>query len=287
MLTSLLPGLRDLRAPLVSGSLVLFSSVLLLGGHLDDLSAPTGRSERLDALLAWIGRPGLTAAALIGAYLIGSIVTSVSRRVLVSWSVSTFQKFDRDRGERFRDALSGGEPDSSALALQVAHEASGGVTTHSWSLPRMFPYSTGALSSFAVELKRFVQTGQYLRQWSSQASSGLLYRLLTDTFMDGPRRLRLASPDLYADFDRLQSEAELRDSLLLPVPLVAVSVLLNSSLSAAVEAAIGIMLAGLLAVLSIQARIYDRKSNSLLLGTLSDHTISVAALDPIDWAPRR
>lgn len=83
LLSSLLPGLRRLRAPLVSGVLLLLAAALLLHRHLEGVAQESDRSTTFDSLLQWIGRPGLVAGTLILAYLIGSVLLSAVRVLIL------------------------------------------------------------------------------------------------------------------------------------------------------------------------------------------------------------
>jgi hypothetical protein len=89
-ITQLLPGLRDVRGPLIAGYLWLFAGWLLLAGHLPDRDAAgvyTRSFEVGDAL----GRAGLAAAASIAAYLLGSLLQAA-----MSWIDSAHQWAERE-----------------------------------------------------------------------------------------------------------------------------------------------------------------------------------------------
>jgi hypothetical protein len=219
---------------------------LLLGGHISAVATETGRSDRLDDLLEWIGRPGLVTVALITAYLIGSIITAVTRGLIHQSNervIGSYPPLDRegDRQER---------------------------------LSIMRPFSLLSVRSFAIELSNVEHEPTRLARLSE---------LLLECYRDGERRLRLASVDLYGDYDRFQSEAELRDSLIVPLPLAIVAVLLNSSLALLTEVVIGVLVVLVLSVLFVQARQLDRRGRSLVLGALTDHTISIPSLDRQGW----
>jgi hypothetical protein len=152
---------------------------------------------------------------------------------------------------------------------------------------RWFPYTYDSVSSFQTELGAFRIE---VRQDSTRVDPaddfdglGNVITLLLELFRDGERRIRLASPDLFVDFDRQRSEAELRDTLLLPLPVALVTVLLNTALPVLTEVGAMVVLALLLGIWSREARQLDRAAHSLLLGALTDHTFSVSALDRMNW----
>ncbi len=69
MLASLLPGLRDLRAPLTAGYLLLIASYLAF--HQEILAMAKAQHDVLQPLQAMVGPPGLLAAVTLTAYLVG------------------------------------------------------------------------------------------------------------------------------------------------------------------------------------------------------------------------
>jgi hypothetical protein len=110
--------------------------------------------------------------------------------------------------------------------------------------------------------------------------------LLREPLTDGGRRLMMVNLELFAEHDRLQAEAELRDALLVPAPILAVAVFLNSSLSAGVVAVTSTVLVVLLILLFVQARSLDRDAFSAVLYVVADHTIALPVLDRVDWVKR-
>ena len=77
MLTSLLPGLRQIRSPIASGWLLVASVYMLLASRVDeatDLNGGVGRG--LVRLNDQLGTNGWTIVAAVAAYLIGSIYVS-------------------------------------------------------------------------------------------------------------------------------------------------------------------------------------------------------------------
>ena len=243
MITSLLPGLRDLRAPLVAGSLVLVACLLFFGGHVDSVSTQGGRSDRLDDLVAWIGRPGLMIAALLAAYLVGSLLVALARwPVHYSNRVAIYNAYFmtpyKPNGFEERPLTV-----SWTIPVESLSEARDEVQSHFRRWPRLLPFSRGSIATLLVEYSRFAPHGV-------EGSDGLpLVGVLEETLSDGGRRLRQASVDLHSDFDRPQAEAELRDAVVLALPLAVVALLLNTSLSVPVEVVLVVAVGALLALL--------------------------------------
>ncbi len=93
-ITQLLPGLRDVRGPLIAGYLWLFAGWLLLAGHLPDRDA-AGVYARSFEVGDVLGRAGLAAAVSIAAYLLGSLLQAA-----MSWIDSAHQWAEREIARR-------------------------------------------------------------------------------------------------------------------------------------------------------------------------------------------
>ena len=126
MLTSLLPGVRQLRAPFAAGAVTLASAYLLLypvmakkGGAVD---------PAVESLLDFVGRGGLVATVAVAAYLLGTIILvvvqvaagavdhSVLQRSLTNWREGRkdgrwrfFTPFSRSSVERLDRTCHGDE----------------------------------------------------------------------------------------------------------------------------------------------------------------------------------
>src|SRR5688572_24765299 len=78
MLASVLPGVRELRAPLAAGYLWLLFVWLVWGDDLPTKAEATDTAfERLDELEPVLTAVGLAVVASVGAYVLGSIVIDV------------------------------------------------------------------------------------------------------------------------------------------------------------------------------------------------------------------
>ncbi|MGW2888086.1 hypothetical protein ACWDDN_22560 [Streptomyces griseoruber] len=76
MLISLLPGMRNLRAPLAAGSLWLVALWLLIGRELPKPGSASGLLADLYDAALWAGKPAVFAALAFIAYLLGAISTA-------------------------------------------------------------------------------------------------------------------------------------------------------------------------------------------------------------------
>src|SRR5215218_958952 len=83
MLASILPGLRQLRAPLAAGYLWLVAAWLALAGLIPDPDqAPPGIFRDLYDLADSVGRPATVAAASFAAYLAGLLSVQATSAIL-------------------------------------------------------------------------------------------------------------------------------------------------------------------------------------------------------------
>ena len=77
-----MPGVREVRAPLAAGTLLLVSAYLLLYDSADTVVTGDRVSPGLLSLYDTLGRTGLLVAAAIGAYVVGTVVTGLVTRRL-------------------------------------------------------------------------------------------------------------------------------------------------------------------------------------------------------------
>ena len=262
---------------------MLFTLVLVFGGQLDPASSAGGRSDRLDDLMSWIGRPGLVVAALLAAYVVGTLLVAAVRwPIRYSNRVAIYRAYfiQPYRPDSIEDwAYS---PANWRVPVEALADARDAVQSRFNKWPTLFPFSRGSVAEVLVEYERWCDSHGAR---GDHVPEGLpVVRVLEETMNDGGRRLRLVSADLYSDHDRPQAEAELRDAIVLTLPFAVVAALFNTSLSLATELVLVAVLSILEAMLFIQARRLDRDANSLLLGAVADHTISVPSLDALDWA---
>jgi hypothetical protein len=95
LITQLLPGLRDIRGPLIAGYLWLFTSWLLFADLLPKRGDADVYAHAFEAGNA-LGRVGLLAAISVGAYLFGSLIQAVP-----GWIAYNCQRLARFLRESF------------------------------------------------------------------------------------------------------------------------------------------------------------------------------------------
>jgi hypothetical protein len=96
MLTSLLPGLRELRAPLAAGFLWILAGWLAIASHIPSPERATGIFKDIYRLGEAVGRPGVLAALSFAAYLLG-ILTEQFTYLLVKAALKFWRSGTVDR----------------------------------------------------------------------------------------------------------------------------------------------------------------------------------------------
>jgi hypothetical protein len=152
MLTSLLPGLRELRAPLASGYLWLVALGLIVEPHVPDRAEATGLMASVYRLTEGLSSVGLGVAATFAAYLIGSLSLALGstplRKLMPStldseragpWnaipsgSLNGLMQVARETRERLEDLVSLSDTSLEAELNRLASsEASVWVNMRSW-----------------------------------------------------------------------------------------------------------------------------------------------------------
>jgi hypothetical protein len=238
MLTSLLPGIRNLRAPLAAGYLWLLALGLLLEPHIPDRANATGLIASLYRLSGALRPAGLLAVATFAAYLIGSLsmaLLTTPLRALAparieperagTWntlprvSLTTLWQTTRDARVRLEDILVLSDTNlGTELRRWIdPRERSGGATTWERLRDRI---------SRLLGILRFRRRGATPSGPESTATSTtppptaaeqeeVLFRALVDDLgVVTTTRLLGRDPELYSAIDRSRAEAEFRFAII-------------------------------------------------------------------------
>ncbi len=238
MLGIVLPGIREIRAPLAAGTLLLISAYLLLYDSAHTVVAGDRISPALQSVYDALGRTGLLVAAAVAAYLVGTVVT----RTL-------------SRSTRLRQ-----------VAL-VPHITTGTYRTATRK-PRLLAWQAPFSRPSLARVVRLCEE----RKLPTET-------VLAEIVLSGGKRLLVANRDLYADYDRLQAEAELRLAIVPPALLLAVAMTLQVPAALSVEigavalvAVIGVMVLG-------DAQAILRDAHSMYAHMVADGVVSTPTLD--------
>lgn len=220
MLLTLLPGLRELRTPVTVGYIYLLAIILTVGDRFpsrNDLPAPL---EPLSDIAEWLGKPALLGVSIFAAYLLGSLLEISAGTVagLLSWFrtsvlvlMLSFPDVSSWRYERLRarhlKRLPPAQGDPSPPRrrnLQWPYRRK--VEVEAVHGQEVF-YGGSFLNSGSVYM-----LVRYVRDRISDTNIQVTpaYRILTEDLYSLRTRLFMASTELYADYDRLAAEADLK-----------------------------------------------------------------------------
>ncbi|MEU1519106.1 hypothetical protein ABZ490_44420 [Streptomyces sp. NPDC005811] len=219
MLTSLLPGMRNLRAPLAAGSLWLVALWLLVGRDLPKPGATSGLLADLYDAAIWAGKPAVFAALAFIAYLLGAISTAgvaLAIALLAPLLVPAvaFDPPDASGGSRAARYVWPWSPAYWATR-HGAHRDDGSHVLLP-PRPKRIPTAKGldALTRTLIHL-------------------GLDPRLTLLPLIDDlplvPARLIGTDQELFAEFDRIRAEAEFRVSIGPPMTVLSSALLPHSA----------------------------------------------------------
>jgi hypothetical protein len=265
MLASVLPGLRELRAPLAAGYLWLLAGWLLLDDRVPSDENATGIWRSLRDLSDVVSAIGLGVAVSFAAYVVGSVSVAMMSPVL-SW----VYRYVRLRKFRFQHPHQGREP------FKVAHQGEPGrrMLFRVWAEYPVVGYGTlsGAASAIVREhvLSRvrrgagFVPNDLFSTSWS--------YAELVTELRLIEQRLIGNETELYAEADRLRSEAEFRAAVTPPLALLALLFAGRSSL-------LWLLGMPIIAALYAQGQLRLRDRNDLLVQAVALGRVEAPALE--------
>jgi hypothetical protein len=104
--------------------------------------------------------------------------------------------------------------------------------------------------------------------------------VLAEIVLSGGKRLLVANRDLYAHYDRLQAEAELRLAIVPPALLLAVAVTLQVPAALGVEIAAVAFVAAISVMVLGDAQAILCEANSMYAHMVADGLVSTPTLDP-------
>jgi hypothetical protein len=272
VLASILPGLRELRAPLLAGFLWLTCLWLWIDlptrAEADERGGP---SRALLELGDALGRPGLLAVATFAAYIIGSLSEEV-RRLGTPHAAALFPTNALEWREQLRFMSLSGEDsltrylDDALRALATKARAKGYEDVR---IPLNEPQD-------------MVADGVHLADWET-----LMPIVRPQIPYDLPlirTRLLVNHPELAAEYDRLQAEANLRYAFLLP----GVALLITLAVQDSAFWLIGVVVALALAWQGVQRQ---REAGDVLADALLAGTVSAPVIDryeaTLEAAPER
>lgn len=262
-LANLLPGVRELRAPLAAGYMVLLGVFLAFGGHFTDEMHATGVLHTFFQVSDAFGTAGALAVLTFGAYVVGALIADGAGEL--------FNRFGSPTGPLAKQLLTAHAQSAYAEAVAARRTSSGGD-------PEDATDEALRLVGEAVREDR-LSLWQWLTSWAVRPDD--LYTMEEIRAVDGPERqvLRLANqtneeldlvltrllgaqPALYSAVDRLRSEVELRQAVATSGFVLGLGLLINGQWLAGVATMI------VAAFLPFQAGRRQRDANNLLAQAL-------------------
>lgn len=205
ILSNALPGLRDLRGPVVAGYMWLLFGWLLWAPQFDERSASNFRKTFYD-LQQDLGDLGTVVALSVCAYLIGAVSQELSNALRVGWA-----------SVRFIPPTLGGSSTTSPAADYVAALRSQGISQIARDLGETF--AGRGDKSEAGDSDALMSAQTELNDRADRAISESRRELsIPATLLVGEQ------PELFAEVDRLRAEGEFR--LAVTPPLLCLIVLL-------------------------------------------------------------
>jgi hypothetical protein len=193
LLTSLLPGIRELRSPISIGLLWLCAVVLKIHATWPRVTASNPGLKELDAIVADLPDGVKIAMIAFGAYLLGCITSDISR---------TLGRHNKRVARRL------------LRLIYDFRRMPGWISRRAWKLQSMmdFPPRTVHSSLYAAVKAAYAKTGA-----PGGAHFCFPQDYLSDELNAMALQLKHRAPDLYDEYDRLRGEADFRGGIVAPV----------------------------------------------------------------------
>ncbi|GGS25400.1 hypothetical protein AB0E75_02740 [Streptomyces griseoviridis] len=270
MLTQVLPGFRELRTPLATGVLWLLTLWVVLGDRVPGRARATGFAARVYELAELVGRPGVGAALLFTAYVVGSVVSVPANQLLRepaaqdAWGAVQVlpERWPVVQGRpvltQYRAAASGSYPAFTDTRL---------LTRQAWADLRAHVRTS--------PLPRWLETHRSERH--REVAENILLRDVLDELGQLGTRLHAKNSTLYADQDRLMAEADLRVNVGAGVAVLAVALSVRVS-------PLFLLAFALSALLVAMGRGRARQANDVIVQALVIGEVESTALAEADRA---
>jgi hypothetical protein len=257
MLPGVVPGIREVRAPLASGAIWFVTAYLVVAAQSPALVASGPTSPALQSLAGFIGRPGTVGAAVLAAFVLGTVNNS-----LITWFVR-----NRVHGLHARNP----EPDT-AVYDRYPNKLFKAMSAASKRRAFRRGYNTALAAHSSTRPSDSVSPEVH------DQATVVAHQVVRELLYVSPR-LIIARPESFGEYSRLRAEAEVRMGV--GPPLLALPVAVAMSVDWPVLAEIGTFVActGLAAMFFVQSLSTDRTARSMVAHTVGEGLITTAALD--------
>jgi hypothetical protein len=208
---NLIPGIREARVPLAAGGITLLALALAVEPSLPDEKSATGLMASFVGLHEAIGPVGQGVVIAFAAYLVGSIVQSISTAAARRFPVGRMSVGPAGPKVERYSPLHLFAMEKSRTAFDRIEQAYG---RDLYDLAKEDALTE--LSFFEI-FQSYVQTDNLEGESSFENVSQLLAAQIASESELTQRRLLGAEPEWFAEVDRFEAEAELREAIALPL----------------------------------------------------------------------
>lgn len=198
MLAQVLPGLRHLRAPLVSGALWLLVAWVLIGERIPSKTAATGLIARLYVLAEQLGKPVVLGAIGLTAYMVGGLAIALEHWIRRSSSTRAFAVEVLDTFAAEIDRVKHGDATLPSMSRRLKR----------WTLGRI-PWRAGPDGP-----EDWLRENPDIRMWAHVHAARYALR---DDIKIAEIRWPVDVPDLFNEYDRRNSELEFNRGVAFPL----------------------------------------------------------------------
>jgi hypothetical protein len=290
MLTNMLPGLREVRAPLIAGYILFGAIFLYVAPSYTSAGQLTHHYSELGKLATFLGRVGLVAVLSVLCFLVGSLVVSFSQ--FVFWVLPAQRREARRALYGPESAKSVRMTKPTVVQIRQIARAKSAQLVEQWQRSAVARELGDRQESSILPAFRSVAYRESAGPPSPETDhldDDEIERSLVDDLLRAPLKERLlaSEKDVYSEIDRQDSEAELRESIILPAFVLLPALLLNidTSVIASIAFSLGYLL--LLAFLFMEARSRRIKSTTMLVNAVANGLLSTPTLDVIDEVIQR
>ncbi len=184
MLASLLPGLRELRTPVAAGYVYLVALLLILGGRIPGKDSAPPSMRWVYTIAEWAGKPTIIAASVFAAYVVGSVLLVPASRAARFLGGGYLMNVGKRSYPSFRSSL-----------LTTAFTGMLGEFISN----RIHPEQAGLPADMATPVQ------------AKPVMDGI--EVMLRGLAELPTRLYAANKDLYGEYDRLSTEADMKVNL--------------------------------------------------------------------------